>query len=76
MIEWFTNLPLEFQVFYGIGIFALAVVIVQMTMTLIGFDHDGGFDVELGDINTQKSDQGRMTKRCSCLTPCKPLMFV
>ncbi|HAV13159.1 MAG TPA: hypothetical protein DCX06_06685 [Opitutae bacterium] len=51
MIEWFTNLGLEYQIFYGIGIFSLAVVIVQMVMTLIGFDHDGGFDVELGDMD-------------------------
>lgn len=51
MIDWFNNLALEYQIFYGIGIFSLAVVVVQMLMTLIGFDHDGGFDVELGDMD-------------------------
>lgn len=51
MIDWFNHLTLEYQIFYGIGILALAVVAVQMLMTLIGFDHDGGFDLELGDID-------------------------
>ncbi|MGJ8637964.1 MAG: NfeD family protein [Opitutaceae bacterium] len=51
MIEWFNDLSREYQVFYGIGIFSLGVVIVQMLMTLIGFDQDGGFDVELGDMD-------------------------
>lgn len=51
MIDWFNNLALEYKIFYGIGIFSLAVVMVQMLMTLIGFDHDGGFDVELGDMD-------------------------
>lgn len=50
MIDWFNNLGLEYQIFYGIGIFALAVTAVQMLMTLIGFDSDG-FDVELGDFD-------------------------
>lgn len=51
MIDWFNNLTLAYQIFYGIGIFALAVVAVQMLLTLIGFDHDGGFDAGLGDID-------------------------
>jgi membrane protein implicated in regulation of membrane protease activity len=51
MIDWFNNLALEYQVFYGIGIFSLSVVGFQMLMTLIGFDHDGGFDVGIGDMD-------------------------
>jgi len=51
MIEWFNQLPLEYQIYYGIGIFALMVVAIQMVMTLVGFDHDGGFDVDVGDID-------------------------
>ncbi|MGJ8651094.1 MAG: NfeD family protein [Opitutaceae bacterium] len=51
MIDWWNNLTLEYQVFYGIGIFALLVVMTQMLMTLIGFDHDAGFDVEIGDMD-------------------------
>jgi len=50
MIDWFNNLTLAYQVFYGIGIFALAVVAFQMLMTLIGFDHDG-FDANVGDFD-------------------------
>ena len=51
MIEWFTNLALEYQIFYGIGIFSLGVVVVQMLMTLVGFDGDGGFDAGLGEMD-------------------------
>ncbi len=52
MIEWWSSLSLEFKVFYGIGIIALMVVVIQMLMTLVGFDTDGldsGFDVDFGD---------------------------
>lgn len=52
MIEWWNSLPLELAVFYGIGIIALLVVVIQMLMTLFGFDTDGidgGFDVDFGD---------------------------
>lgn len=52
MIEWWTSLSLELKVFYGIGIIALMVVVIQMMMTLVGFDADsleGGFDVDIGD---------------------------
>lgn len=52
MIEWWNSLPLELAIFYGIGIIALLVVVVQMLMTLFGFDTDGidgGFDVDFGD---------------------------
>lgn len=51
MFDWFNELTLAYQIFYGIGILSLAVVAVQMLMTLIGFDGDGGFDVELGDMD-------------------------
>lgn len=52
MIEWWNSLPFELAVFYGIGIIALLVVVIQMLMTLLGFDTDGidgGFDVDFGD---------------------------
>jgi len=58
MIDWFNNLTLEYQIFYGIGILALAVVAVQMLMTLIGFDHDGGFDAGMGDMDLGDLDHG------------------
>lgn len=53
MIDWWTTLTPELKVFYGIGMISLMVVIVQMLMTLIGFDAeglDGGFDV--GDASS------------------------
>lgn len=50
MFDWFNELTLAYQIFYGIGIIALAVVVIQLLMTLIGFDSDS-FDVELGDFD-------------------------
>jgi len=50
MIDWFNELTLAYQIFYGIGIFALLVVAVQMLMTLIGFDGDG-LDAGIGEID-------------------------
>ncbi|MGZ0656583.1 NfeD family protein [Coraliomargarita sp. W4R53] len=58
MIDWFNHLALEYQIFYGIGILALAVVAVQMLLTLIGFDHDGGFDAGVGDMDLGDMDHG------------------
>ncbi len=54
MIDWWTNLTPELKVFYGIGMISLMVVVVQMLMTLIGFDADGldgGFDLDVGDVD-------------------------
>ena len=41
MTDWWNNLTPELSVFYGIGLISLLVVIVQLLMTLIGFDADG-----------------------------------
>lgn len=52
MIEWWSSLSLELKIFYGIGLIALMIVVIQMLMTLIGFDTDGlesGFDVDIGE---------------------------
>ena len=52
IIEWWSGLSLELKIFYGIGLVALMIVIIQLLMTLIGFDTDGieaGFDVDIGD---------------------------
>ncbi|WP_269524479.1 NfeD family protein [Coraliomargarita parva] len=54
MTDWWTELSPELKVFYGIGILALLVVLLQMLLTLIGFDTDGvdgGFDVDVGDVD-------------------------
>ena len=61
MVEWWSSLSLELKVFYGIGIVALMVVVIQMLMTLIGFDTDGldsGFDVDFGDGYSDASGIG------------------
>ncbi|MGB0745201.1 MAG: hypothetical protein ACPGSB_11815 [Opitutales bacterium] len=50
MFDWFNELTLAYQFFYGIGILSLLVVVVQMLMTLIGFDGDG-LDVDVGDFD-------------------------
>jgi membrane protein implicated in regulation of membrane protease activity len=55
MIDWWTTLTPELKVFYGIGILSLMVVLIQMLMTLIGFDAEGlpgGFDLGDGDAST------------------------
>lgn len=54
MTEWWTALPLELKLFYGIGILALIVVIIQLLMTLLGFDADSpdaGFNADVGDFD-------------------------
>lgn len=54
MTDWWNNLPLELQIFYGVGILSALVVSLQLIMSLIGFDTDGvdgAFDVDLGDID-------------------------
>lgn len=60
MIDWWTQLTPELKVFYGIGMISLMVVIIQMLMTLIGFDAeglDGGFDVDV-DVGDASSGIG------------------
>ena len=55
MTDWWNNLTPELSVFYGIGLISLLVVVIQMLMTLFGFDADGlGGDVNLdvGDIDS------------------------
>lgn len=61
MIEWWSSLPFELKAFYGIGITSLMIVVIQMSMTLVGFDTDGldsGFDVDFGDGYSDASGIG------------------
>ena len=54
MTEWWNSLPLELKLFYGIGIISLLTVVIQLLMTLVGFDTDSadaGFDVDVGDVD-------------------------
>ena len=47
-MEWWLGLSLALKIFYGISILSLLVVVVQMLLTLIGFDSDG-LDFDIGD---------------------------
>ena len=50
MIEWWHSLLLETQIFYGIGIFSLSILLFQLLLTLLGFDGDhGDADFAAGD---------------------------
>jgi membrane protein implicated in regulation of membrane protease activity len=54
MTDWWHALTPELKVFYGIGLISLMVVVVQMLMTLVGFDTDGldgGFDMDIGEVD-------------------------
>lgn len=44
MIDWWNSLDLSLQVFYGIGIVALALTLLQTTLALLGMGVDGFFD--------------------------------
>ena len=46
MIEWWHGLLLEKQIFYGIGIFSLALLLCQILLSFIGLDHHS--DVSVG----------------------------
>ncbi len=42
MSAWWSGLALSLQIFYGIGILATIILLVQLVMTLFGADADGG----------------------------------
>lgn len=44
MIDWWTSLETSLQVFYGIGIIALALTILQTLLALLGMGIEGFFD--------------------------------
>ncbi len=48
MTEWWHGLLLEKQIFYGIGIFSLALLLFQILLSLVGFDHHS--DVSIGTV--------------------------
>lgn len=45
MIDWWTNLETPLQVFYGIGVVALGLTILQTLLALLGMGIDGFFDL-------------------------------
>ena len=52
MMEWWNTLALDLQVFYGIGILATLLLVIQLIMTMLGLGDDGaadGMDADFGD---------------------------
>jgi len=65
--EWWSQLTLELQIFYGIGISATAILLIQLVLSLFGFgDHGdaadgvdgGGLDFDHGDDVGMDADIG------------------
>ena len=61
MIEWWHGLLLEKQIFYGIGIFSLGLLICQILLSLIGLDHHS--DVGVGAAVDHDSGLGLFSLR-------------
>lgn len=49
--DWWNLLNVELRIFYGIAILATMFVGAQLLLSLVGFDSDTGFDVDVGDID-------------------------
>jgi len=45
MTEWWNALLIERQIFYGIGIFSLGILVIQMLLTVIGLDSHHDADI-------------------------------
>lgn len=52
MIDWWTSLDTPLQIFYGIGIVALGLTILQTLLALLGMGIDGLFDFFHIDIGS------------------------
>jgi hypothetical protein len=61
MTEWWNSLLIERQIFYAIGIFSLAVLVIQILLTLVGLDHHG--DADLAGHGDHDSGMGLLTIR-------------
>ncbi|HOX25467.1 MAG TPA: hypothetical protein PLL30_12150 [Candidatus Krumholzibacteria bacterium] len=50
MMEWWGALTLELQIFYGVGILATVLLVIQLIMNMVGAGDDGGgLDLGGGD---------------------------
>ncbi len=49
MMEWWTSLAVDLQIFYGVGILASVLLVVQLIMTLLGLGDEGALDGMDGD---------------------------
>ena len=61
MTEWWNSLLIERQIFYAIGLFSLAVLLIQILLTLVGLDHHG--DADLSGHGDHDSGMGLLTVR-------------
>jgi hypothetical protein len=61
MTEWWNSLLIERQIFYAIGLFSLAVLLLQILLTLVGVGHHG--DVDLSGHGDHDSGIGLLTVR-------------
>jgi hypothetical protein len=61
MTEWWNSLLIERQIFYAIGLFSLAVLLIQILLTLVGLDHHG--DADFSGHGDHDSGMGLLTVR-------------
>lgn len=61
MTEWWNTLLIERQIFYGIGIFSLGILLFQIVLTLVGVGHNG--DADLSGHGDHDSGMGFLTVR-------------
>jgi hypothetical protein len=61
MTEWWNALLIERQIFYGIGIISLGILLIQMLLTVIGLD--GHHDADVSGHGDHDSGIGLITVR-------------
>lgn len=61
MTDWWNSLLIEKQIFYAIGLFSLAVLLLQIFLTLVGIGHNG--DTDLSAHDHHDSGMGLLTVR-------------
>jgi membrane protein implicated in regulation of membrane protease activity len=52
MMDWWNTLAMDLQIFYGVGILATLLLVIQLIMTMLGLGDDGaadGMDAGFGD---------------------------
>lgn len=55
MTNWWTSLPFDQQIFYGIGIIAFAITLIQLVLSLVGIGGDAAdfnLDLDVPDSGT------------------------
>ncbi len=61
MTDWWHSLLTETQIFYGIGIFSLGILLLQMLLMVVGLDSD--HDVDMGGGGVHDSGLGLFSLR-------------